>query len=138
LGIQIVSKEEVSTHAPLYTEYIKKKKEFRVHVWDGKVIDVQEKRRKDGFESAKVRNTANGYVFCRMGIRPPAGLDSLAVSAVAALGRTYGGVDIIWNEHHNKSYVLEVNSRPGMEGTTVTKYADAILSAAYYAEGEML
>jgi len=33
----------------------------------------------------------------------------------------------IWSEKQNKCFVLEVNSRPGMEGTTVEKYAAAII-----------
>lgn len=130
-GITIVKKEDLTQQAPLYTEYIPKKKEYRVHVLDNKVIDTQEKRHRRTEEAEKefqVRNTANGYVFCRDNVTPPADCHPVALSAVAALGRTYGAVDIIWNEKRNKCYVLEVNSRPGMEGTTVKKYADAIVA----------
>lgn len=130
-GIVIFNKDDHNPpQAPLYTEYIPKKKEFRVHVWAGKVIDVVEKRKKKSFENERdtqIRNTANGYVFCRDNIVEPDDLRGLALSAVESLGRTYGAVDIIWNERQNKSFVLEVNSRPGMQGTTVKKYADAIL-----------
>lgn len=130
-GIVIFDKDDHNPpQAPLYTEYIPKKKEFRVHVWAGKVIDVVEKRKKKSFENERdtqIRNTANGYVFCRDNIVEPDDLRGLALSAVESLGRTYGAVDIIWNERQNKSFVLEVNSRPGMQGTTVKKYADAIL-----------
>ncbi len=128
-GITIVNKEDCTQQAPLYTAYIPKKKEFRVHVWDNRVIDIQEKRRRSGGENKEfqVRNTANGYVFCRADVRPPDDVAPTALAAVQALGRRYGAVDIIWNEKQNKSFVLEVNSRPGMQGTTVTKYADAIM-----------
>lgn len=129
-GITICPREQVQIVAPLYTEYIAKKKEFRVHVLDNKVIDVQEKRRrKDGNveKEYQVRNTANGYVFCRDNVLPPPDCFSVALDAVTSLGRTYGAVDIIWNEKRNKCYVLEVNSRPGMQGTTLTKYANAII-----------
>jgi len=118
--------------APLYTEYIPKKKEFRVHVWDNKAFHVAEKRKKkshEGGRDAFVRNTANGYVFCTGSVVEPDGLRALAVSACQAIGRTYGAVDIIWNEKENRCYVLEVNSRPGMEGTTLQKYAAAILES---------
>ena len=128
-GISIVPAAELTQQAPLYTVYIPKKKEFRVHVWDNKAIDVQEKRKKRGNENEEhqVRNTANGYVFCRGDVQPPADCCDVALAAVSSLGRTYGAVDIIWNEKQNKCFVLEVNSRPGMEGTTVKKYADAIV-----------
>jgi hypothetical protein len=130
-GIEIFSKDDPNPpRAPLYTEYIPKKKEFRVHVWNKEVFLVQEKRKKKSFENdrnTQVRNTANGYVFCRDGITEPDDLRPLAVAAVSSLGRSYGAVDIIWNEKQNKSFVLEVNSRPGMQGTTVELYADVIL-----------
>jgi hypothetical protein len=129
-GITVFERGTTPPPAPLYVEYIVKKKEFRVHVWNNEVIDVAEKRkrREHGEErDAFVRNTANGYVFCRTAVLEPDDLRSLALNAVSALGRTYGAVDIIWNEKQNKCFVLEVNSRPGMEGTTVEKYADAIL-----------
>lgn len=129
-GITIFNKGDVPPPAPLYTEYIPKKKEFRVHVWNNEVIDVAEKRKKSGYSeerNTQIRNTANGYVFCRTNVIEPDGIRSLALSAVSALGRSYGAVDIIWNERMNKCFVLEVNSRPGMEGTTVELYANAIL-----------
>jgi hypothetical protein len=117
--------------APLYTEYIPKKSEFRFHVFGGEVIDVQEKRKKRGFENernTRVRNVNNGYVYCRDGINPPNGAADLAVRAVAACGYQYGAVDLIYNEKRNQCYVLEVNSRPGLMGTTAEKYADALIS----------
>lgn len=128
-GIVIKDRDECDVVAPLYTAYIPKKKEFRVHVWDNKVIDVVEKRRRRGLDKKEfqVRNTANGYVFCRDGVVEPDDCRSLALAAVQALGRSYGAVDVIWNEKQNKCFVLEVNSRPGMTGTTVRRYADAIM-----------
>lgn len=129
-GIVVFEKGETPPRAPLYTEYIPKKKEFRVHVWNNEVIDVVEKRKRrnhSGERDDYVRNTANGYVFCRDNIIEPADIRDLALGAVRAINRTYGAVDIVWTEKLNKCFVLEVNSRPGMEGTTVEKYANAIL-----------
>lgn len=129
-GITICNLDDLDIDAPLYTEYIPKKKEFRVHVWDGKVIDVQEKRLKrneNKVKEFKVRNTANGYVFCRTNVVSPADLHSTALAAVAAIQRTQGAVDIIWNEKQDKCFALEVNSRPGMQGATLKSYTNAIL-----------
>lgn len=118
-------------HAPLYVKYKKKRKEFRVHVFQNTVIDVAEKRRRrievrpphfDGY----VRNLINGWVFCRDNIVRPTDLDQLAISACRTLGLDFGAVDIIWNERDNKCYVLEVNTAPGLQGTTLTNYASAI------------
>jgi glutathione synthase/RimK-type ligase-like ATP-grasp enzyme len=117
--------------APLYTEYIPKKSEYRFHVFNGKVIDVQQKRKKRGFEQdrdTRVRNLHNGYVYCRDGVNPPDGSADLAVRAVAALGYLYGAVDVVYNERRSQCYVLEVNSRPGLMGTTLERYADALVT----------
>jgi hypothetical protein len=119
-------------NSPLYTEYIPKKAEYRFHVFHGKVIDVQQKKKSRTFDNdqrnSRVRNVANGYVYCRDGIDIPDGASSLAIDAVKALGYTYGAVDMIYNEKRAQCYVLEVNSRPGLMGTTLDKYADAIIN----------
>jgi hypothetical protein len=54
-------------------------------------------------------------------------LETLAKNAVQCLGYFFGAVDIIYNENAKKYYVLETNSRPGIEGTTAEKYAEALL-----------
>lgn len=128
--VEFERNSEQYPNAPLYTEYIPKKSEFRFHVFGDKVIDVQEKRKKRGFEderNTRVRNVANGYVYCRDSLNIPNGASDLAVRAVQALGYKYGAVDIIYNEKRNQSFVLEVNSRPGLMGTTLDKYADALI-----------
>lgn len=126
--------QEVYPRAPLYTEYIPKKAEFRFHVFGDKVIDVQEKRKKRSFDAdnrdTRVRNVNNGYVYCRDGVSPPAGAADLAVRAVQALGYQYGAVDLVYNEKRNQSFVLEVNSRPGIINSTCDSYANAIID--YY------
>lgn len=116
--------------APLYTEYIPKKSEYRFHVFGDKVIDVQEKRKKRGFagdRDTRIRNVNNGYVYCRDGVNPPDGSPDLAIRAVKALNYQYGAVDVIYNEKRNQSYVLEVNSRPGLMGTTLDSYCNALI-----------
>lgn len=116
--------------APLYTEYIPKKAEYRFHVFNGEVIDVQEKRKKREFENTRntrVRNIQNGYVYCRDNIVPPDGAAALAIAAVSAVGYQYGAVDLIYNEKRAQCFVLEVNSRPGLMGTTLDKYVEALI-----------
>lgn len=118
--------------APLYTEYIPKKSEFRVHVFNGKVIDIQQKKKKKGVDeedrNTRVRNLQNGYVYTRGDIVPPDGIGELAIAACAAVGYAYGAVDIIYNEKRNQCFVLEVNSRPGLMGTTLDKYVDSLIN----------
>lgn len=114
--------------AKLFVKYIKKKEEYRVHVFQGKVIDIQQKKKRNGFEDAdfKIRSHQNGWVFARNDINPPDCVREHAIAAVAALGLDFGAVDIIWNQYYQKAYVLEVNTAPGLEGSTVEAYANAI------------
>ncbi len=132
-GIEIISINDPIPRAPLYTQYVPKKREYRAHVFNNVVIDIAEKRKRKDFNTddrdTHVRNLENGYVFCRDNVVEPADLRDLACAAVAAIGRTQGAVDIIFNERLARSYVLEVNSCPGMEGSTLTKYVEAILNA---------
>ena len=135
-GIKIFENYDVflrQQRAPLYVKYIKKQDEYRVHVFEGNIIDIQQKRKKREVDNDeidyKVRSHANGWVFCRDNLNPPPSILSDATSAVAALGLDFGAVDIIWNEHHGTSYVLEVNTAPGLEGTTLSKYVEAITGA---------
>lgn len=117
---------DFTTNAPLYVKYKKKKHEYRVHVFNGEVIDVTQKRKRKGVEvDYKIRNYKNGWVYCRDDIVEPSDLRSVSIAAVAALGLDFGAVDVIWNEKENKCYVLEVNTAPGLVGTTLESYANA-------------
>lgn len=131
-GIVLSDSVDNLVPAPLYSLYVKKKHEFRVHVINGRVVDVQQKRRRSdqvgtGSINNQIRNHANGWIYARENIEEPEDLRSSAVAAVSALGLDFGAVDIVWNAHRNKCYVLEVNSAPGLDGSTVGIYANALL-----------
>lgn len=131
-GITVVTPDSVLPDAAFYTAYVKKKKEFRVHVFNGKVIDVVQKRKSSKHEAPDpfIRSHKNGWVFCREGIEEPAGLRDIALLAVNALTLDFGAVDIIWNAKKNQCYALEVNTAPGIEGTTLEGYANEIQALA--------
>lgn len=138
-GIVLAAREEdVVQNCPLYTRYVKKASEFRVHVAFGSVIDVQIKRQRTEFNGEvnyAIRNHDNGWVYCRENIEEPTELRDMAVAAINALGLDFGAVDIIYNKHYNKCFVLEVNTAPGLEGTTVEKYVTAFME---YLNGKAL
>ena len=115
-------------YGKLYTLYFKKKHEYRVHVFDGKVIDFQEKKRErdNGDIDSKVRNHANGWVFCRSDVVLPDCVKVEAIKAVSSLGLTFGAVDVGYNVHYNRPCVFEVNTAPGLTETTAKSYAAAI------------
>lgn len=135
-GIQILrTEDDFPCEAPLYTFYVKKKAEFRVHVMQGNIFDIQRKMRRKDLPDDKVnwmvRNHANGFVFGREGDLVEDNqwphLSKQAVLAVNSLGLDFGAVDIIWNENSQRAYVLEVNTAPGLEGKTIDNYCQAIL-----------
>lgn len=130
-GLVIMDRDNPDSlvQAPLYTKYIPKKHEFRVHVVAGEVVDVQRKAKKTDFVGEvnwKVRNLANGFIYAREGFETPECVTTQATRVVAQIGLDFGAVDIIWNEKQNKAYVLEVNTAPGLMGTTLENYAKAI------------
>ena len=126
-GIRVCTDSNDVPDAAFYSLYIKKKKEFRVHVFNGEVIAVYEKRRKVGKQADPlVRSHNRGWVFCKQNITEPDGLRDHAIAAVKALGLDFGGVDIIWNQKQNQCYVLEVNTAPGFSPQTGDAYAAAI------------
>lgn len=135
-GIVLASDLTQLQDAPLYVKYVPKKDEYRVHVFNGTIIDVQRKMRKsdvpDDDVNWKIRNLSGGFIFGREGVSlPDVALDT-AAEAVASLGLDFGAVDLIWNERSNTYYVLEVNTAPGLSGTTLVKYTEAIQE--YYDE----
>ena len=130
-GLVLAKTEEALVPARLYTKFVPGTQEFRAYVWMGKLIDVFDKRRKN-IETCDpdIRTESRDWVFCK---NPPFVPDDLGVQAnlaIKALGLDFGGVDLIYNKEQNKSYVLEVNTAPGIYGTTVTKLRDEILNYA--------
>lgn len=133
-GIVVVDSPDTAVVAPLYTQYVKKSQEYRVHVFRDNSIFVQRKAKKTGVEVTdwKIRNLSNGFVFVPQEVEelPDTSIIEQAVAAVAALKLDFGGVDVIWNDHYKKAYVLEVNTACGLEERTALIYAKAILDFA--------
>lgn len=126
-GINIVEESDyLSSQVPLYVKYVKKQDEYRVHIMDGQVIDVQRKARRsdvpDEDVNWQVRNHQNGFCYMRENVNPDTDVIVQALNAIEALGLDFGAVDVIWNAHQNKAYVLEVNTACGLEGTTLERY----------------
>lgn len=130
-GLVLAKTPKELVPAKLYTRFIPQEKEFRVYIFDGKMIDVLEKRRdaealKAGKVDENIRTETNNWVFCRTGVHPPKDCEQVASEAIKALGLTFGGVDVIQSKKDGKTYVLETNTAPGIGGTTVTRFVEAI------------
>jgi glutathione synthase/RimK-type ligase-like ATP-grasp enzyme len=143
-GIVIANTRSDLVPAPLYVQYVKKQDEYRIHVGmrgentgypyseDGDVpfadiISVQRKARRletpDSEVNWKVRNHQNGFVYVRQNVAPPDAVLEVAKQAFVASGLDFGAIDVIWNQQQQRAYVLELNSAPGLEGSTVDDYA---------------
>jgi hypothetical protein len=126
----------------VYVKAIKKRREYRVHV--GKttsgtaIIDIARKVRRAGVPDGGVNgegrpfiwNHGNDFIFQRSGVdlQEPCVQRVLSVArrAVIALDLDFGAVDVIVEAggriEDSRAYVLEVNTAPGMEGTTLERY----------------
>lgn len=128
-GIVVCDNHLDIVDAPLYTKYIPKKHEYRVHVFAGRVIQAAKKVLKKSVDpktaNFTVRNSANGFVFQKNGFELPDSVSSLAINAVQAFSLDFGACDIIVGKN-GSAILLEINTAPGIEGSTVKAYAEAI------------
>lgn len=126
-------KEALMSHCPVYTKYKPKKREFRVHIFKDKVVTIVEKRRKTDWNGdksdTKIRNLANGYIFCQEVVLTDAlrgRIEQLALAASKVCSSDFRGVDLGYNEKKDDLFVIEVNSAPGIEGSNVGKYVEVM------------
>ena len=131
-GIIIAEEAAELVDAPLYTKYVPKKYEYRIHLYknkegNSKVFDTQRKARNrdvaDDDVNWKIRNYDNGFIFARNEEHniPPIVMIN-AAEVFSATGLDFAAVDIIYNERQDKAYILEINTAPGIEGTTLDNY----------------
>ena len=135
-GIVVAKSPEEVVDAPLYTKgIIKVAGEYRVHVFKGQVIDVVQKKKLSteqrelrGINDVNpyIRNHSNGYIFARGDISYPDSVKTVALNAIEDLQLDFGAVDVVVSGYSGGAFVLEANSAPGLEGTTVQKYVEAI------------
>lgn len=129
-GIVIAKNINELVAAPLYVKYIRKEKEYRVHVFNGRVIDLVEKKRRTGFQENNIynkyiRSYEQGWIFAREGVTVSENVNLEALKAVTSLGLDFGAVDIVIDRKGNP-VVLECNTAAGVMGTTLERYKKAI------------
>ena len=131
-GIVIAESREELVDAPLYVKYVKKDQEYRVHVgWDSQhgdytVIATQRKARRRGVPDDEVnwqvRNLDGGFIYARHGFELPESAKSVAIQTIERLGLDFGAVDVI-QTRNGRAFALEVNTAPGLTGSTIEDYA---------------
>ena len=116
----------------LYTKYVKKRDEYRVHVMDGVAFFVQKKcvpLSRTGEVNYQVRNHSNGFIFTIEDLNPDESILLEAIKSVKALGLDFGAADVIWNERRQKATVIEVNTACSVSGATTLQRYKAALKA---------
>jgi len=130
-GIVVANTTDEIAEASLYVKKLPVDREVRIHVFNREVIDFSQKKKinrerreaENITVNTDIRNHQNGWVFAREGITVPDRAKELAISAVSAVGLDFGAVDIVI--HNDVPKLLEINSAPGMEGTTLERYFQA-------------
>lgn len=133
VGIVEMTRENLPdwVKAPLYTLYVPKESEYRIHFFNGKIIDRQKKALSreravgDDPNVWKVRNLANGFVFARHFGDTPIAVESLMEKFLTTCELDFGAADVIYNKRQDRAYLLEVNTAPGLMGSTVDAYKEA-------------
>jgi glutathione synthase/RimK-type ligase-like ATP-grasp enzyme len=132
-GIVVASKADQLVDAPLYVRYQKKTAEYRVHIVGDEVV-VQRKARRNGIPDDQVnwqvRNLENGFVYVRGDVRDDmrTRASDLSRIIIGHLGLDFGAVDIIYHRRSDLMLALEVNTAPGLEGSTLQTYARGLLT----------
>jgi len=123
----LMEKEDELNPFKVFTKYIPKKREFRVNIFKDTIVNIREKVRKAGATGlTEIRSQSNGYTTVKLQSPAPAGIEELALRASKVSSSDFKGVDIGYNQLKNLLFVLEVNSGPSIEGSSVKEYAQAI------------
>lgn len=117
------------TGRDFYVEKLDIDKEFRFHIFNGKSIRRQFKEPRIDNPHPWIRSWESGWKLTPGGDATD-DMRKTAVAAVKALNYDFGAVDI-GRLRAGGFVVLEVNSRPGIEGSTVTQYAKALPGSKY-------
>lgn len=124
-----------------------KRREYRVHVFNGKVLGAYEKVPNNlveggarNFETLPklFKSDTCRFIRCDLeidenGLQPRVNAEAqqMCINAVNSLGLVFGGVDLIRDKHCN-FVINEVNSAPGLNGLNVERWVQAIKE--YYEE----
>lgn len=130
-GISIHSDYRNIPDAPLYVREVNNDHEFRIHIFQGHCIHIAQKKAMSSERRAEeniilnpsIKNRGNGYVFAIQDINVPTEALEVAIEAVRTLGLDFGAIDLVCDPVPT---ILEVNTAPGLEGTTLAKYVEAI------------
>jgi len=125
----------------LFTLYVKKAAEYRVHFSKASgIFHIQQKmlrlRNVSPLENPDfrymIRNLGTGWVYSAHTPMDEVPEDVIRQANLFIGNRDvtldFGALDIIYNRNARSAYILEVNTSPGLSGTTLEKYHEMILN----------
>lgn len=130
IGIQVTEPGQLLINAPLYTKYVPKDSEWRVHFMQPDIFYVQRKIKNPEIEEPKtwkIRNHDNGFIFQHDNLTIPESVIENAKLIMKQTDLHFGAIDIVYNRKQNKAFTLEINTAPGLEGVSLGKYKDSFL-----------
>jgi glutathione synthase/RimK-type ligase-like ATP-grasp enzyme len=130
-GITVCKTLESLIPAKVYCKYIPKSSEYRVHIFDGKVIGYQIRMKNPEWASEdfspEVCTFTNGWQLKNLiSYTPPEDVKTQALKAVTRSGLLFGAVDVLWCADTNKAFVAEINTAAWLNKQYSEKYANAI------------
>lgn len=128
-GIVIADKATDLVSAKLYTQYIDKTSEYRIHMGrnqQGEIIVIcrQKKYLTEAFKGDKRVWTGSEtkLAYIETAVAPVIAVARAAFEKFPEL--TFGAFDIVYNNSTETAYVLEINSAPMMNTDTTKAYGD--------------
>lgn len=113
-----------------FLNYIPTKKEYRVHIFNGRIIRVSTKRPTEDADNNWVETFNRGWKFIDLKPRYIENLDPRvkreAINTINTLGLLFGAVDIVVREGDEKPFVLEANTAPALSDKGLAIYIDVI------------
>lgn len=127
-GIVIAETVNQLVNAPLYTSYIDKTSEYRVHLGrlpsgDTSVIALQKKVKTEGFTGDQ-RIWVGGGTQLNLADNVPHEVMAACWTALASFPKLhFAAFDVVYDNSTGNAYVLEINSAPVLFSSTAQAYA---------------
>lgn len=129
INLILQKKDTLKKNSDYYIRYIPKAAEYRVHVFDNKIIKINKKKLSTDTDKEEYNpvcwNYETGWNFGLPDNKEKIDITQ-ALMAVQSLDLNFGAVDMIKGEEDEKCYVLEVNTAPSLDDKNLTLYKKGI------------
>lgn len=128
-GVGLVVATEASIafpEAPLYTVLVPSTAEYRVYMFNGKVLDSRIKLLAENEEeNPDGMRHEDKYEYCKLKAPLPEDVTKQAEKCILKIGLFTGGVDVLWDAKSGLATILEVNTACYLGQDTAKLYAKA-------------